>query len=738
MRPAWSFVARPFGRFQIVFSFALCAAAIGACTGAIGTAPPSSTPPSVTSTPEGSDASTDAGQANASADAGTCVADGPAGPLEGRPLIDCPDEDISASPCGLSSLPYAIDFVALCGGRAVFADDVNDLLVLVNPDGGIVRTSPLNGAPRRIALDSETGVIWSTLFGSSQLARMDLDGGVSYVDTPSFPFAIAAGRGKAYALFFDGNGIGELDSASGAFLQTFNYGPGEATARALDLEIVYDAVNNQVFTSDEQEPTDIARVPLVSPLHAADAERQCQAGNGMAVSPDGLHFSTSCGAGDSNGGGSYVTADRDTGNLFLDNGAYAVGPYPTGGAFSPDSRFYATSNLDGIIVFDVQTHVAVWNRPWNCVGATRLAFSLGGKNLVASCISPSAIPGSTGYDPALQVFAFEPPPPPGNGSSAPWADVLGADCTNEPANASRGPIELPDLNAGVALCGGASVVADERNNRLMLVNAAGTTITTAQLAATPQRLAYDRDHAAIWAEMRDAHWLERLGADGVVQKVMLPDLPFDMSVAGGQIFVRIPGAVVQIDGATNHIAATYPLRTFDFNLLFDPVHQQLFTSALLVDSPTVVRRYAVGNGTLTLQEEDGHCTEGTAMAMSPDGAHFSIVCTAGDTITNTGIDDRDPAQLAILKGSYLNGGTFPSGAAFSADSRRFATVTSAGIELYDVASYARIVTWPSPCESLQPLVGVGFSPGGRNLTAFCGGGGFSGFGTPTFQVFAVP
>jgi DNA-binding beta-propeller fold protein YncE len=286
----------------------------------------------------------------------------------------------------------------VCNGGVLVGNKKTNQIELWNAATGKVdRTWQLASTPRDMAYDAASDTAYAAVEARNEVATFHSnDPAVAplVVASPALHFAIAADS-TVFASLLDPT---SPYSSSIAVLPPHGAAFSAIDGKRKGVLLGFDSPRSELVVAEESlSPSALRRFaydPAQKTLKLTQERTDAGAnGNSLAVSPDGKHIAFACGGG--NGAG-YSVFDHDSGDLDAKLGAWKVGAYPNGAAFSPDNRLLLTTNGERLFVYDVATHALVselgFARDAACQspGLTRVAFSPGGTIAfaIAKCLSP--------------------------------------------------------------------------------------------------------------------------------------------------------------------------------------------------------------------------------------------------------------------------------------------------------------------------------------------------------------
>jgi DNA-binding beta-propeller fold protein YncE len=299
-----------------------------------------------------------AGANNASGGAGgagdSCIT----GPVECAPGLLLPSSGTFTT-TGSTDLIALDDTTALVGNRVTPELDIFDFCV-----GAAQKTWALPATPGDIAFDAASDTAYVVLEKQSALAKVTLrDDKVTLITLQSPAKSLALGEGGVVFVRLDDNDsipyflVSVIDGAAEVELDVVydNFGLFLAYDGRTDRLLTTGGGGINAFAYDASKQKDA--LTLDETISSLVVGGNC---SGMLISPDQQHLVVTCGGGNSitDSTPPYQVADFDPAEPHRTYGLFNVGAYPTGAAFSPGSkRFFSVNSQDGIVAFDVATHV---------------------------------------------------------------------------------------------------------------------------------------------------------------------------------------------------------------------------------------------------------------------------------------------------------------------------------------------------------------------------------------------
>jgi len=289
---------------------------------------------------------------------------------------------------GAAAIGPSEAIVALCNAQTLVGNQVLNQLEVRGSNGALVMSFPVPGKPLDIVHDAATNIAYATLFGGTNLVRIDL--ATSTVTT--IPLG---GIGLRLTLGNSGLVFVTLDDA-----QTFPNRPlvivNGSTATVENTQLIpyggvlltFDRATNLLYMGAlGLSPSKLERYSF-DPVAKTVTLLQTRAdagnnGRNITISPNGLHVAFSCSQGNATNPIDYKIHDIDPTDLNTKFGLWNTGQYPVDAAFTPDNMKVVASNGSELRRFDVGTHALLNNFvlavPCPSSNVRRVAVSPGGK-----------------------------------------------------------------------------------------------------------------------------------------------------------------------------------------------------------------------------------------------------------------------------------------------------------------------------------------------------------------------
>lgn len=315
-------------------------------------------------------------------------------PSEDKPGSGSPTTPVTVTGCDSTAstlqdggfyTPPGREMIPLCDGDVLLQDHSDNTLGLVSIDTlQVKKVWQLTATPTHMVLDENNKYVYVALDGASKIARIDVTASTNQVDyiTTSSPAAwltlgetgfLFANLGTSYwgnVDLINLNTMTKIHTFTGSYYQMMVYNKNRKellmSAKGLSPASLYRYSFNPVSNTLTQ----------VEWVHDNGSNA-----NYMAISPDYEKFALSAGAGNT---GPYRLYDYNPASIVATNGTYNVGAYPKGAAFTPDSKFFMTTNSSNKLkIFNTTTHALVREYTLDtstCSYATieTVKFSLGG------------------------------------------------------------------------------------------------------------------------------------------------------------------------------------------------------------------------------------------------------------------------------------------------------------------------------------------------------------------------
>ncbi len=258
--------------------------------------------------------------------------------------------------------PPGKEMIPLCDGDVLLQDHSDNTLGLVNIGSLLVKNAwQLNATPTHMILDEARKYVYIALSGASKIARIDVTSSSTTVDYINI-------SAPASWLSFGETGFlfANLSTSYWGNIELVNIDTMTAVTTITGSYykmMVYNKSRHEIIMSAPGlSPASLYRYSFNSTNNTfTQVEYIFDNGsnaNYMAISPDNQKFALSAGGGNTSSG--YVLLDFNPASLAATNGTYNVGAYPKGAAFSPDSKYFLTTNAtDKLKIYNATTHALV-------------------------------------------------------------------------------------------------------------------------------------------------------------------------------------------------------------------------------------------------------------------------------------------------------------------------------------------------------------------------------------------
>jgi formylglycine-generating enzyme required for sulfatase activity len=245
-------------------------------------------------------------------------------------------------------------FVPLCGGWVIVGNKTaNDLETVHVATGQVLSRMQLTGAPARLAMDWDHETLYVTLQGVSALARVDhlIGDAVTYIPLSRPAQDVTIGNGGLIFAILDNRGLALID------------GPGAYVKKEFDpvfgISAVYERQNDQLICGvNRGSPASLNRFAFDSLEREFGASQVVDASGGgggyAAVSPDGAHVAYPSTSG---------WIDYSPIDLAMKWGTWFASSGGQGVAFSPNGKYFVSTNNNDLFIFNALTHALIHQEP---------------------------------------------------------------------------------------------------------------------------------------------------------------------------------------------------------------------------------------------------------------------------------------------------------------------------------------------------------------------------------------
>lgn len=288
--------------------------------------------------------------------------------------------------------------------------------------------------------------------------------------------------------------------------------------------------------------------------------------------------------------------------------------------------------------------------------------------------------------------------------------------------AAAGHLDLGPSFDLIALYNGVVLIGDQTAHEIQAVNVVtGAIVDRFEVPAAPGAIAYDSERATLWVALPSADTIVGIDLIRRTQKtITVPTSPNSLTLGpGGKVFAALwgppPGGIAIVDGIAG-VLLTISHDAVGQMVLFNPMRSELLTGYVT----GIINRYSYDDSTLKLSlvQQMGlageNCQE---MLLSPDAKHLAFMSGAGSG-PDYSVDDWAPSDILSASGNWAVG-PFPWSGAFSPDGTRLLTSNQSTLEVFDVATYAKLATYtPDLTGVLWPyLKRARYSRGGKTIFA---------------------
>ncbi len=289
----------------------------------------------------------------------------------------CDDEkELTFNDFGVVTLPKVGEFLPLCNGQVLVADQTNSSVIWLDAVNQInLKTFALAGVPEYLALDEENALLYASHGTSNFISRINLaTDQVSqiYIENGAQSLAVSS-NGVLFANQNNHNRVNAYNSSTGIFIKTLD---------VIGNYLVFNDHTQRLITAAYNYSFDKSDIS-VTQLGSSSGYGSGNGCDRVYVSPDGEHTAKPCGAGNGPGYSIYDYYSYDP-SIVL--GIWDTGAYPSGASFSPSSNYAFLTNRSQLQLFSTQTYEMVFESPapYCSYGNTRkVAVSIDEKLLYA-------------------------------------------------------------------------------------------------------------------------------------------------------------------------------------------------------------------------------------------------------------------------------------------------------------------------------------------------------------------
>ena len=285
--------------------------------------------------------------------------------------------------------PPGREMIPLCDGDILLQDPTDNSIGLVNISSLQVKNSwQLSATPTHMVIDEARKYVYIALNGASKIARIDVSSSSSTVDYINLSAPASwLSLGETAFLFANLSPNGSNGYWGNIEIINLTTMTSVTTLTGSYYKMmVYNKFRKElIMSAPGLSPASLYRYSF-DPANNSLTQIEYIHSNGsnasyLAISADYQKFALAAGSGNTSG---YALLDYNPASLVATNGTYNVGAYPKGAAFSPDSKYFLTTNAsDKLKIYNTTTHVLVQQFTLDtstCPYATieTVKFSLGG------------------------------------------------------------------------------------------------------------------------------------------------------------------------------------------------------------------------------------------------------------------------------------------------------------------------------------------------------------------------
>lgn len=260
------------------------------------------------------------------------------------------DQDTTFNGEGVVDLPKVGEFLPLCNGQVLVADQTNNRVDLLDVISQMtVKTIQLNAAPNYLALDEENKLLYVTHGKSSFISRINLA-------TDEINQIYLKDGAQSLAVSPDGTLFVKQNDSILVHIYNSTTGIFDNTQEVIGNYLLFNDATQRLITSIYNYSYDINNLTLTK----KGSSSGYGSGSGcdrVYISPDGEHTAKPCGAGNGPGYSVYDFYSHDP-SIVL--GVWETGAYPSGASFSPSSKYAFLTNRFKLQLFSTQTHQLVF------------------------------------------------------------------------------------------------------------------------------------------------------------------------------------------------------------------------------------------------------------------------------------------------------------------------------------------------------------------------------------------
>jgi DNA-binding beta-propeller fold protein YncE len=276
----------------------------------------------------------------------------------------------------------------LCNAETLVGNQALNQLEIHGLTGALSMSFPLPGKPFDIVYDVSTNTAYATLFGATDLVRVNLGTGtVTTIPLGGIGLRLTLGNGGLVfvtlddALSFPNRPLVIVNGSTATVEKTLLIPYG-------GILLTYHKPTNLLYMGDfGLSPSKLERYSYDSAAKTLTLEQsRANTGNNclnVSIATNGMHLALACSQGNATNPIDYKIHDINPADLDANFGLWNTGPYPVDAVFSPDDTKMVASNGSELRRFDVATHSVLNNfvltSPCPSSNVRQVAISPGGK-----------------------------------------------------------------------------------------------------------------------------------------------------------------------------------------------------------------------------------------------------------------------------------------------------------------------------------------------------------------------
>ncbi|MEN8906080.1 MAG: cellulose binding domain-containing protein [Clostridiales bacterium] len=581
----------------------------------------------------------------------------------------------------LNSIKFNYDIETLSDGIIIASDSSNNIVYKINTvTKKLLKSYQVNDKPNKIAYNPSSSIIATTQGTSNNLSIINTKTGsidyfdvghmvvdIDFISERKLAAIIKIGYSYEISIIDIDNKENFIHTGTEEYQNRLQVSNASFIICKKDDKTIYcgnSGISSSTLVKYQYDET-------LNKLIKIEKTYKGSNGQDLAISPDGKHLAFPNGGGNGEG---YTIHDIKTSNISEIYGEWNTGSYPTSAMFSADSKYILATNRSNLVIYNVDDYT-VYEELENNSNNDIKKVGLSKDFKYAYAITDNG---------KLQIYNIKVP-------ELPSIDLNSSEFTNE----------IESLNNNLIL------VSDKKTNKIYKLNAITSKLLDSyQLNNTANKFSYNPTTEIIVANqiLPDQTTANQLAVidtkTGNIQYIDTEGSIVDIDFIDEKklsVIININGkpelGIIDLSDGTllvNTGTEVYQNRLQVSNASFIVCNKDdktIYCGNSGISSSTLVKyQYNETSNKLVKIEEVSKGSNGQDLAISPDGKHLAFPNGAGNGVGYT-IHDIKTSNIGEFFGEW-NIGSYPTSAAFSADSKYILATNRTDLVIYNVEDHS--------------------------------------------------